>query len=54
MAPLLGECRDPSCMMPSSHAVLIGVGRSSDTDEDRVRGERVLVGYRGRATHFKP
>jgi len=54
VTPLLGDFRDPSCMMPSSHAVLIGAGRSSDTGKDRERGERVLVGCRGCAAHFKP
>lgn len=54
MTLLLGDCRDPSCMMPPSHTGLIMAGRSSGTGKDAVRGKRLLVGCRGCTTHFKP
>lgn len=38
VSPLLGACRDPSCMMPASHAMLLRVGHILDTGKNKCKG----------------
>lgn len=37
--PLLGDCRHPSCMMPTSHAVLVRAGHTSGTGKSKCKGK---------------
>lgn len=41
-SPLLGDCRDPSCLRPASHAVLVRAGHTSDTGKSKCKGKGAL------------